>query len=438
MKDMQQIDRSLVVIFDIEGYSKKNPETQAELVKSFIGILNERLGCLQPTRPDVFSTGDGAIVSLGRNCVLNKRNTKLFMDFVIDFALNISKKGLLIRTAVSYADKDWAIPIDNSAGIQGDYIQAGDTINIAERILGFCEPQEIIISQSTYDFLRSLALDDSYPLFRNDPVLTKHGVELRTFTYDPPKGYTKFLYSPHSPSHTFKKYFYFPPVRSQVIKYFMDNGLDFELHKVISHCFTSVRDLNNNMRFISQSGVLDVLTALTYDPKDTIYVLSRNDRTGGFWTQPRRNVYIGHLKKYASRYGGYINQKRVMVYDDSSYECLPVDDIYHSLLSLHNANTFFSFPSTRLVKYPALNELLFGFTLSVRHKFAIISTPSPEAMGPDEPSLDHIGAMLRAYEEYDVEHGPMKAIIVADRKYVEQLIQEMDRLIEDDQTILLR
>lgn len=431
---IQEIDRSLVAIFDIEGFSKENPETQVGLVNSFIEYLNKRLKDLQDIKPDAFSTGDGAIVSVGRSCKLDKQTTKLFMDFAIDFALNMLKKGLIIRTAINYSEKDRVLIIDSSEGIQGKYIQIGDTINTAARVITFCEPREIMIHKSVYDYLRKMALEKTYPFFENDPIITKHNVELKTFTYDPVETEQNFLYSPHSPSHRYKKYNYFPPVKSSILKYFMDHGLDFELRNVISNAFRSMRDLNDTMKFVSWHNVLDILMQLRYDPNDSIYVLSRNDRASGFWTQPRKNKYINYLKNNANKYNGYINQTRIMVYDDSAaYRLMPKDDIFFDLEKLHNTDTFFSIPSSSLFRYERLAELIFGFTLSKKHKYAIIPIPAPEALENHPPKLDNIGDALKLYEEYDVTHGPMRAIITADKKYVEELIEEMEKLLKDQQ-----
>jgi hypothetical protein len=428
----QEIDRSLTAIFDIVGYSKEDPQTMAKSVGSFIRYLDKSLKELGDIKPDAFSTGDGAIVSIGRNCRLDKRNTKLFMDFTIDFALRTLRTGLIIKTVINYAERDRVLVIQASETIQGKYIQIGDSINIATRIMTFCEPGEILINESVYDFLRTVGLRDKYPFVRNEPFTTKHDRLLKTFSYDPPEGQRDCFYSPHSPSQQYKKYSYFPPVKSEIIEYFTEHGLDFEIRQVISESFDAVRELNDTRKFMSYHSVLDVLMQLHYDPADSVYVLSRNDRASGFWTQPRRNKFINHLSKCASRCGGYTNQTRVIVYDDSEpFDASHAYDVSLDLMDLHGTNTLFSFPSSCLLKYEKLNELIFGFTLSRNHGYAVISMPAPEAFGMRTPKLDDIGATLKLYEGYDVVHGPMRAIITADKRYVEELIKEMDELRTD-------
>ena len=117
---------------------------------------------------------------------------------------------------------------------------------------------------------------------------------------------------------------------------------------------------------------------------------------------------------------------------------MPKNDIVHDLEKLHNTNTFFSFPSSHLLSYERLNDLIFGFTLSTNHKYAIIPIPAPEAMGTHSPKLGDIGNTLKLYEGYDVSHGPMRAIITADKSYVEGLIEEVDKLLKDPQIFKLK
>jgi hypothetical protein len=222
-------------------------------------------------------------------------------------------------------------------------------------------------------------------------------------------------------------------VKSEVLKYFMDNGLHYELKYVIESAFDSITNLNKTKKFISGHSVLDVLMQLRYDPSDSVYVVSRNDRASGFWTQPRKRVYINFLKTNAEKTTGYINQVRIIVFDESAmWDKLPDDDIIYDLEKLHNTNTFFSLPSSKLVNYQHINELIFGFTLSKKNKYAIIPIPGPDPVGNQKTNLDDIGNLLKLYDGYDVTHGPMRAIITADRKYVNMLISEMDTLLKDD------
>lgn len=346
MSQIQEVDRSLVVVFDIEGYSQKTPQTQANLVSRFIEHLTEKLKRLKAVQPDAFSTGDGAIVSVGRNCRLDKQATRLFVDFVIDFALSMLKEGLVLRTAVNYSEKDRVVIIDEAELIEGRFIQTGDTINIATRVLSFCDPREIMIHESVHNFLRLMSLEKAYPFTENGPFRTKHGVELKTYTYDPPEDQRDYFYAPDSPAHRYKKFSYFPRIKNSLIEHFRRVGLEFELIDVISYAFQSMQELNRTNKFVSWHSVIDILVNLRYDSSDSVYVLSRQDRASGFWTQPRINRYITYLRTNAGVSGGHINQTRVRIYDATmTRDLMPTQDIYWQLRKLHRPGTYFMAPS---------------------------------------------------------------------------------------------
>src|SRR5205814_1984841 len=124
--------------------------------------------------------------------------------------------------------------------------------------------------------------------------------------------------------------------------------LDAELRKVVSSAYDAISYINDTKTFLSSGEVLRVLTASNYDPDDKVYVVSRNDRPTGFWTQKRKNQYISFLSGNARRYGSHINQTRIWVYDDDVSRNLPADDIFHDLKRLHVPGTFFNFPANLL------------------------------------------------------------------------------------------
>lgn len=435
MSELQEIHESLVVIFDLEGFSKPNPVQQAKLVHSFVENLDARLNALDDLDPDAYSTGDGAVVSIGRHCKIDRDEVTRFLGFVIDLTSHLLKAGLIVRVAANYSDRDHAVPLDPSGHIKGPCIQIGDTINVAARILTFCDPREIMISRALYELLRKLDLENIHSFHRNDDYVTKHEEVLSTYSYNPPKRLRQLFYCPDSPLHSYKRYWNFPPIKPDTLKYFIDNGLVFELDKVISNAYESMRFMNHTMSFLSWSSVLNVLTSLRYDPEDTVYVLSRNDHAAGFWTQSRRGRYVHYLSSNAEDHEGYINQTRIMVYDDSRAEAelMPDKDIFHDLEKLHNTKTFFRFPAGQLFRFPRVAELRFGFTVSKRHKFAIIPIPSPEEIEAQKLGSEHIGELLKLYVDFDVTDGPMKAVITADDAYVSELISGIEAILSDSQ-----
>jgi hypothetical protein len=432
MSDMQEIDRSLVAIFDLEGFSRRNNPQQAHLVENFVKILDEQLESLSFFEPDAFSTGDGAIVAVGRGCKVDKSTVKAFLDFVITFMSRLLKEGIIIRTAVHYSEKDSIIPLTNSRFIKGEYIQIGDTINIATRILTFCEPCELMISHGFYTLLRKYDLEEIHEFHENQEFVTKHQIFLKTYTYKPPKKDKEFFYSPDSALHVFKKYSYFPPVDTKTLQYFMDNGLGMELDIVVSNAYNSWRFLSDTRSFLSWNTVLGVLCQLQYDPLDTVYVLSRND-IEGFWDQNKTEQYLQCLKARTSDKHPYINQTRVMIYNKSvGKQTIPPGNVYYSLKELHKPESLFHLSSEIFkCKFPMLADLRFGFTLSRNHKYAVIPIPAPEGIEAQQFWPDRIQQLLKPYEKYEESYGPMKAIITANPKYISELVKQMEKLLKD-------
>ena len=221
----------------------------------------------------------------------------------------------------------------------------------------------------------------------------------------------------------------------------MDNGLGFELKKVISNAFEAIKEINYTRQLISYSNVLDVLTQLAYDPYDNVYILNRLDRSANFWTQRGKLAYINKIESYSQQNNGKLNQTRLQVYDpDRNIDrpVIPEPDILDILEKLHNPGTFFSIPSYVLHRFEKLDELIFGVTISKNHKYAIIPIPSPESFDLKQPVFREIGKTLAQYKDYDVSHGPMKAIITADSRYVQDLIDEFELILKDPEIIRMK
>lgn len=438
MTRFEQIDRSLVAIFDIESFSERTPKKQAQLVGSFLDSLSTYMERLGDLKPDAFSTGDGAIVSIGRYCSVDADSTRRFLDFAIDFTARLYRDGIIIRTALNYSEGD-SIVFGSENVLPGQYIQVGDAINIAARALSFCEPREIMFTSGVQRLLRNHDLEEAFPLHHNEPLVTKHGLRLDTYTYNPPTHLRDALYSPDAPSHPYKRFTAFPPIKADTLRYFMANGLENELRKVISNAYDAISYINDTKTFLSSSEVLRVLTRPNYDPDDTVYVVSRNDRPTNFWTQKRRNQYITFLASHAARHGGHINQTRIWVYDDTEQgEPLPKDDIFHDLIRLHAPKTFYNFPVSLLQNYDLLSQIIFGFTLSKKHKYAIIPVPGADAIDANRLRTEYLGELLHAYRDYDAADGPMKAIITADEAYVAALVAEFENLLKDPTAQVLK
>lgn len=443
MRGVEDISRSLVAVFKPMRHSVQGSAARARLVNKFVSTLNEELTAIDDLDIDAFSTGDGVVVSAGRNEELDRSGISAFINFAIEFTRNVHGSDvdldgvvneLEIITALNFSYDDRVLPIEDSDYVEGEFIQTEDTIHIAMQMANYCQPGEIIFSKNVIELLQQSGLKNRYDFKNNEPFITKNNREIKTRTYVPSQG-EENLYSPDNPSHSYKKYSYFPPVDPYILSEFKKLDLEDELRKVISNTFNSVKELKNTKSFISSSGVLQILmTGVFDDPDDTVYVLSREDREVNFWNQPMKNRYINYLKTLQDSYGGSINQVRFRIYDKSGTpDKKDEEDIMDELKPLHAPGTYFSFPTQSLNAFPKLNDLIFGCTISTKKKFAIIPIPAPEISdGFTRPDLENIGESLERYQDYDVEGAPMKAIITANKDYVGGLIEEMKELEDRD------
>jgi hypothetical protein len=236
----------------------------------------------------------------------------------------------------------------------------------------------------------------------------------------------------------------FPKIDSEIMRVFAEAGLDSELKNVLDYAYNLMSSIGKTKTFLSNHEVLQVLTSIRYDPDDKVYVVSRDDQQNGFWIQKRRRIYISYLEKNAGQ-TGHINQTRVKVWDDAQDEKYLEDneeetllDITMDLKKLHNLKTFFSYPKSALFKYDTISKLLFGFTLSTKHKYAIISVPPIDDLNPRDLTSESFGPTIARYSNYDAADGPMKAIITCDLEYIKKLTCEIEDLLRDPNIIVIR
>jgi hypothetical protein len=422
--------RALVAIFDTEVFSESKPDRQADQLTAFLESLSIHIGDLRELHPDRLLTGNGAIVQIGRTGVIDAVNIKRFLDFAVAFTSELCEAGVAIRTALNYSQGDrlsWA-PDDF---FEGQYVLGGDTIKLATRALAFCEPGEIIVTGHVRKLLRTHSLEKDFPLYHNEPLLTKQGLSLDTYSYDPPHQ-AKGLYSPRVPSHRYKRFTTFPRIHADTLQDFLSNGLESELRKVVSNAYTAISQINESRTFLSSSEVLNVLAHTNYDADDTVFVISRNDRPTGFWTQRRQKQYIDFLAEQAAKSNGYINQTRIWIFDDiAEEEETPKDSVIKELQPLHAPDTLYRLPAGRLHGHEHLSQLIFGVTLSLKHGYAIIPAPSTDALDAGRLRAENIGELLWQHREYDDADGPMKAIITADSVFVATLVTEFNQLLDD-------
>ncbi len=105
--------------------------------------------------------------------------------------------------------------------------------------------------------------------------------------------------------------------------------------------------------------------------------------------------------------------------------------MHKELLELHSENTYFAKDSFDIYKYEKIKSLIFGFTLSVKRKFAIIPIPPIENFNQNILTgcvKDYYRQIEFYFKDYDFKPGHLRCIITSDESFVNSLIYEFRRL----------
>jgi hypothetical protein len=137
-----------VVFLDIVEYSKKPVDSQMRLKERFNAILAESLKDIPVVDRIILDTGDGAAIGF-----LSDPEDALFVAMSIRDALNIEqeKTDLLVRMGINLGPVKILKDINNQMNL------IGDGINVAQRIMSFAEPGQLLVSRSYYDIVSCLS-----------------------------------------------------------------------------------------------------------------------------------------------------------------------------------------------------------------------------------------------------------------------------------------
>ena len=133
-----------VVFIDIIDYSKKAVADQIAEKECFNALLTEAIKDVAQNDRIIIDTGDGAAIAL-----MGAPEEALFVTLTIrDGILRQNKENgmrLLVRTGINLGPVRVVIDINGMPNI------IGDGINVAQRIMSFAEPNQILVSRSYYE-----------------------------------------------------------------------------------------------------------------------------------------------------------------------------------------------------------------------------------------------------------------------------------------------
>ena len=156
-----------VLFLDIVEYSQRSVAEQIALKERFNAVLTEAIAGVATDDRIILDTGDGAAVSF-----LGDPEDTLFAGMSLRDAVVAqdvtSGPRLQIRVGVNLG------PVRLVKDINGQPNIIGDGINVAQRVMSFAEPGQILVSRSYYDVMARLS-EDYAKLFHYEGAKTdKH------------------------------------------------------------------------------------------------------------------------------------------------------------------------------------------------------------------------------------------------------------------------
>src|SRR4030067_3220305 len=162
-----------VFFLDIVGYSKKSVTGQISLKERFNSYLSAAIRHVPIADRIILDTGDGAAINFlgdiedALKAALSLRESLLNEDPDIEHPL-------LVRMGINLG------PVRLVRDINGQPNIVGDGINVAQRIMGFAEADQILVSRSYFDAVSRLSPQYtgmfSYQGSRTDKHVREHEV----------------------------------------------------------------------------------------------------------------------------------------------------------------------------------------------------------------------------------------------------------------------
>src|ERR687884_1470573 len=144
---MENAGRTLVcsVLFlDIVEYSKKPVAEQLQLKQEFNRVLTKSLEQVPPRDRIILDTGDGAAVTF-----MGDPEDALFAAM----AMRDGAGALAVRLGVNLG------PVRLVKDLNGQLNIIGDGINVAQRVMSFSRPGQLLVSRSFYEVVSCLSRD---------------------------------------------------------------------------------------------------------------------------------------------------------------------------------------------------------------------------------------------------------------------------------------
>jgi len=165
-----------VVFLDIIGYSKKPVSEQIQLKERLNALLTEALANVAPNDRIILDTGDGAALSF-----IGDPEDALFVSLTLRDALSGPQPAgpeMKMRLGINLG------PVKLVKDINGQPNIIGDGINVAQRVMSFSQPGQVLVSRSYYEVVSCLS-EQYVKLFHYEGSRTdKHVREHEVYAVD--------------------------------------------------------------------------------------------------------------------------------------------------------------------------------------------------------------------------------------------------------------
>jgi class 3 adenylate cyclase len=137
-----------VVFLDLVEYSRKPVAEQIQLKERLNTLLTEALANVAPNDRIILDTGDGAALSF-----LGDPEDALFVSMALRDAIAVPLTGpdIKMRVGINLG------PVKLVKDINGQPNIIGDGINVAQRVMTFAEPGQILVSRSYFEVVSCLS-----------------------------------------------------------------------------------------------------------------------------------------------------------------------------------------------------------------------------------------------------------------------------------------
>lgn len=162
-----------VVFLDIIDYSKMSVSDQIESKERFNALINEAIKDVAQNDRIIIDTGDGAAISL-----LGAPEEALFISLTIRDGIlkhnQQSETRFYVRIGINLG------PVRVVTDINGQPNVIGDGINVAQRVMSFADPNQILVSRSYYEITSRLTKEITgmfaYSGVKHDKHVREHEV----------------------------------------------------------------------------------------------------------------------------------------------------------------------------------------------------------------------------------------------------------------------